>query len=209
MGDRTQRTDRLSLSRQRQGYCRTCGGIGGAHAGRHPRQCQSGGRGAATVNPHHPDRVRGGYRAGWFRRSGKYGATRRQCDRFCLGRIRHKREMAGAAQGVVSARDASGGAAGSDEWRSRAVCCNPERRGLVWRGLELARSTRCRRDRTLDQRVRARRKRSDRWQERAADRSARPDNRACRKTSAARSLPLALVRRGRRVVVLRTRYSSI
>ena len=53
---------------------------------------------AATGNPHRADRIRAGRRSGrrWLRR--EPGAAGRQRHRFYLLRIRHEREMAGAAQ---------------------------------------------------------------------------------------------------------------
>ena len=69
---------------------------------------------------------------------------------FASARVRHEREMAGTAQGDRAPRDASGGASGSGVWRCCPIRRGPERRGLARGGLEFARRTRPRRDRTRD-----------------------------------------------------------
>src|SRR6516165_437577 len=53
-----------------------------------------------------PYRVRGAHRSGRQRFGRELSAARWQCDRLYPGRIRHEREMAGAAQGRGPARDA-------------------------------------------------------------------------------------------------------
>ena len=72
------------------------------------------GRGAvAAGDPHRADRVRGRRRSGRRRLRREPGAAGRQRHRLYAVRIRHEREMAGAAQGDRARRDAGGGPSGS------------------------------------------------------------------------------------------------
>ena len=63
----------------------------------------------AAGDPHRADRVRGSHRSGRRRLRREPGAAGRKHHRLCLVRIRHQREMAGAAQGDRAGGDASGG----------------------------------------------------------------------------------------------------
>ena len=65
-------------------------------------------RRVATGDPQRADRVRAGHRSGWQRLRREPGAARRQRHRFYRVRIRHGREMAGAAQGDRARRGAGG-----------------------------------------------------------------------------------------------------
>ena len=96
---RPQRADRHSLGR---GRCRPlsqiCGGIGRARAGRHPGLRHLDHGAVATGDPHRADRVRAGHRSGRRRLRRQPGAAGRQRHWLHAVRIRHEREMAGAAQ---------------------------------------------------------------------------------------------------------------
>ena len=90
------------------------GGIGRARAGRHPGHWQRGPSAAlATGDPHRADRVRASIDpvgAGFVESLARPGGN---ATGFITFRIRHEREMAGAAQGDRAGRDARGGASGS------------------------------------------------------------------------------------------------
>ena len=113
-----QRPDRHPLERERcRARSQIRGRIGCARAGRHPDRGQSDHRALIAGDPHLADRVRAGRRSGRRRLRRKPGAARRQRHRIHHVRIRHRREMAGTAQGDRAARDASGSPARSRERR--------------------------------------------------------------------------------------------
>ena len=90
---------------------------------------------------------------------------------FIAVRIRHEREMAGAAQGDRAGRDASGGPSRSrHNLRGRPVRRHPGRGAVVRGGVEPDRRARRRRDRARHRRIRARVEwRPDRDVERVGD----------------------------------------
>ena len=97
----------------------------------------SRGRGAvATGDPHRADRVRDRPRSGRRRLRREPGAAGRQRHRLHAVRIRHEREMAGAAQGDRAGRDASGGPSRSRPSRpgsASSARSRPWRRRSGWR----------------------------------------------------------------------------
>ena len=119
---------------------------------------------------------------------------------FTHVRIRHEREMAGAAQGDRAERDASGGPSGSRHTlRDRPVRRDPVRGAVARRGGEPDQRARRRRDRARRRGIRARPEwRSDRDGERVGGRSSRSDRHAGGPAQIARGLLRPLLRHRRR-----------
>ena len=176
------------------------GGIGRARAGRHPGHWQRGRGAVAAGDPHRADRVRACRRSGRRRLRRQPGAAGRQRHRFHPVRIRHEREMAGAAQGDRAGRDASGGPSRSrHSRRDRPVRRNPGRGAVARGGGEPGRRARRRRDRARRRGLRARPEwRPDRDGERVGGGSSRSDRHAGGPAQAARGLLRPLLRRRRR-----------
>ena len=155
---RPQRADRHSLGHGRcRRHSQIRGGIGRARAGRHP-----GATGTATVAPLQQatrtvpivfvqviDPVGAGFVESLARPGGN-------ATGFTHVRIRHEREMAGAAQADRARRDASGGPSGSGHrLRDRPVRRHPGRGAVVRGGVEPGRRARRRRDRARRHGLRA------------------------------------------------------
>ena len=90
----------------------------------------------AAGDPHRADRVPDRRRSGRRRLRRQPGAAGRQRHRFHRFRIRHEREMAGAAQADRARRDASGGPSGSRHIRPAlpsSARSRPWRRRSGWR----------------------------------------------------------------------------
>ena len=131
----------------------TRGGIGRARARRHPGPWRLDRGAVATGDPHRADRVPDRRRSGrrWLRRQS--GAAGRQRHRFHDFRIRHGREMAGAAQADRAGRDASGGPSGSrHSHRPSPVRRHPGRGAVAQGGGKPGQRARRRRDRARRQR---------------------------------------------------------
>ena len=135
--DRPQRADRHPLGRGRcRRHSQIRGGIGRARAGRHPGRWRRDRGAVAAGDPHRADRVRGRRRSGRRRLRRQPGAAGRQRHRFHAVRIRHEREMAGAAQADRAGRDASGGPSGSRHslpGSASSARSRPWRRRSGWR----------------------------------------------------------------------------
>ena len=137
-------------------------------AGRHSGLWRHGCGGVAAGDPHRANRVHADPRSGrcWLRR--KLGAAGRQCHRVYHLRIRHQREMAGAAQGDSAGRDPSGCPSRSHHTqRDWPIRLNPVRGTFVRSGIEPAQCARRQRNRARRRRIRARiESRIDRYVER-------------------------------------------
>ena len=81
----------------------------------------------AAGDPHRADRVRERRRSGRRRLRREPGAAGRQRHRLHSVRIRHEREMAGAAQADRAGRDASGGPSRSRHRRPGSASSAPSR----------------------------------------------------------------------------------
>ena len=154
---RPQRADRHPLGRGRcRPHAQIRGGIGLARARRHPGLWRHGRGGIAPGDPHRADRVHADRRSGRRRLRREPGAAGRQRHRIHTFRIRHEREMAGAAQRDRAARDASGGPSGCNRTPGgRPVRRNPGRGAVVRGGAEPDRRARRRRDRARRHGIRA------------------------------------------------------
>ena len=171
--DRPQRADRHSLGRgDAAAQSQLRGGIGRACAGRHPGLWQYGHGAVATDDPHRADRVHAGWRSGRRRLRRKPGSAGRQRHRLHAVRIRHQREMAGAAQRDRAGPDARGRPSGPhlNRW-DRPVRRDPIRGPVVRSGVAADQRARGRRDRARRRGIRAlRERRPDRAGERVGDR---------------------------------------
>ena len=155
--DRPQRADRHSLGR---GRCRPTFADTRRNWSRSRRTSSwpmAARRGAvAAGDPHRADRVRGRRRSGRRRLRRQPGAAGRQRHRLHDVRIRHRREMAGAAQADRAERDASGGPSGCRQaLRDRPVRRHPGRGAVARGGGEPGQRARRRRDRARRRGLRA------------------------------------------------------
>ena len=199
--DRPQRADRYRWAAgDADRHSQTRGGIGRARAGRHPGHWHrdlgpllQATRTVPIVFVNVVDPVGAGFVDSLARPGGN-------ATGFIAVRIRHEREMAGAAQADRAGRDASGGPSGSrHSRRDRPVRRHPGRGAVARGGGKPGQRARRRRDRARRRGIRALPEwRSDRDGERVGGASSRSDRRACGPAQTARGLLRPLLRRRRR-----------